>query len=349
VWRMALDQQRDAFLLASIDDTTTPGSAFHFEMPDGAEFPEGFDPTEFFQHVSHVTEGANDPQQQRQSTIHDLNEYAKRDREACLTMLAEWREAAAPGARRSLDLLYVQHLRQAKRRAEAAQILFDLAMASPDDAGIAAQLAGIDPARAEPLLRRIVSMGGDGDGAAIQALVQTLGRLGRANEALDLIGRTLPADATPEQREAALESGNLALHQIDPDALVQWIGAQPRSYGVADAVIQRYAATGRVDAALDLYSSALRSIETNAEAWALPSLPRQLGEARRAEVERLLDQAARNTRANDEILGDIGDAYAQIGRHQDALRMYERARALDPNDGEWTNSIARMRQILSRQ
>lgn len=45
---------------------------------------------------------------------------------------------------------------------------------------------------------------------------------------------------------------------------------------------------------------------------------------------------------DDELWGDLGDAYYGGGRHEDAVRAYSQAAALDPGDGEWQSALSRL-------
>lgn len=52
------------------------------------------------------------------------------------------------------------------------------------------------------------------------------------------------------------------------------------------------------------------------------------------------------SRENDELWGDLGDAYDRKGLKQDALSCYDKAHELDPGDSEWTGKQARLRKEL---
>ena len=43
----------------------------------------------------------------------------------------------------------------------------------------------------------------------------------------------------------------------------------------------------------------------------------------------------------DEALGDLGDLHWRLGRRGQALDLWRRARALDPADSEWFESLRR--------
>ena len=42
---------------------------------------------------------------------------------------------------------------------------------------------------------------------------------------------------------------------------------------------------------------------------------------------------------NDELWGDMGDAYWRAGRRDDAHQAWLHARMLDPDDGEWSSKL----------
>ena len=54
----------------------------------------------------------------------------------------------------------------------------------------------------------------------------------------------------------------------------------------------------------------------------------------------LLSEALESHAENDELHGDLGDAYVDLGRTQEALEAYRRALELDPDDAEWKNKLS---------
>ena len=51
------------------------------------------------------------------------------------------------------------------------------------------------------------------------------------------------------------------------------------------------------------------------------------------------------SQSDDEALGDLADAYREIGRTGEALLLYRRARDLDPDDSEWTDAVRALESI----
>ena len=49
-------------------------------------------------------------------------------------------------------------------------------------------------------------------------------------------------------------------------------------------------------------------------------------------------ESARTSR-DDELLGDIADAYWQAGMRDQAIRLWQAAQDFDPGDGEWTGKL----------
>lgn len=54
----------------------------------------------------------------------------------------------------------------------------------------------------------------------------------------------------------------------------------------------------------------------------------------------VLEQLAERTPDNDEVFGDLADAYAAEGRFREAIEAYGTANRLDPDDSEWTGKLA---------
>ena len=54
----------------------------------------------------------------------------------------------------------------------------------------------------------------------------------------------------------------------------------------------------------------------------------------------LLTEALETHSDNDEVHGDLGDAYVDLGQTQQALEAYRRAAELDPDDGEWKSKLS---------
>jgi len=54
----------------------------------------------------------------------------------------------------------------------------------------------------------------------------------------------------------------------------------------------------------------------------------------------VLGQLVSEIQDNDELIGDLGDAYLAQGRHNEALNQYRAALALDNDDPEWSRLVA---------
>jgi len=97
-------------------------------------------------------------------------------------------------------------------------------------------------------------------------------------------------------------------------------------------------------------ASAYLSVERPADAQAALSRALELEPDNRMALLQLLAtdpataeailQRADALQGDDELWGDLGDAYRARERRDDARRCYQRARSLDPNDSEWVQSLA---------
>lgn len=277
----------------------------------------------------------------------DLEHYRQCDLDGALALMTEWSARATVDARRTIDNLRVEYLMQAERRAEAGALLAEMQHVDPENLETLGRLAEVDPAAAEPLLRQ--RLAAEDDPNVRRMLVNALQQQGRLDEALAAVGASIPSDATPLEREHFLAQHSELIQQLDGATLLGWLGGPPRTAEVAQPVMTQHVARGDHDAALGVYAGVLQNVADNGddEVWWLPPVPSELIASRGAEVER----AVRNIESsaelgNDEVLGDLADVYMQLGRHEDALRLYERARRIDPEDGEWHNGISNARSRL---
>lgn len=87
------------------------------------------------------------------------------------------------------------------------------------------------------------------------------------------------------------------------------------------------------EAAGSAYAQALRLDPDNEE------LQRRAGSAGRSPAVRQLESQVLDDPENDELWGDLGDAYAAMGDRKTAYRHYQYALTLDPDDGEWQGKV----------
>ena len=57
---------------------------------------------------------------------------------------------------------------------------------------------------------------------------------------------------------------------------------------------------------------------------------------------RVLERRVLRRPMDDELWGDLGDAYIASGLVEDAIRAYSQAATLDPSDGEWQSALGRL-------
>jgi tetratricopeptide (TPR) repeat protein len=88
-----------------------------------------------------------------------------------------------------------------------------------------------------------------------------------------------------------------------------------------------------LEAASTAYSQALRLDPENEQ------LQRRAGASGRSPAVRELEAQVLSDPNNDELWGDLGDAYAAMGDRKTALRHYQYALTLDPDDSEWQGNI----------
>ena len=168
-----------------------------------------------------------------------------------------------------------------------------------------------DQASIMRLARYLAEHGGDPDEIASlshQILEQNPG----SRKALDMLAGIDP--------ELALRALDRSLER-DPNNDALW-------GRMADQLIASGDTAGAVDAWLRAYDA--DPSETN-YLWNLREhAPEQFWPA--------IETAARE-RDYDELWGDVADAYWEEGRHMEAQTAWERARDLDPDDGEWIGKL----------
>ena len=94
-----------------------------------------------------------------------------------------------------------------------------------------------------------------------------------------------------------------------------------------------YRKDGQDDSAAQAYGNALRLDPDNDALRDRVGSRASSGAARALELQVLADPD------NDELWGDLGDAYAEMGDRVTALRHYQYALSLDPDDSEWQRKV----------
>lgn len=220
-------------------------------------------------------------------------------------------------------------------RADEALGIFDaLIAANPADEFLWGELVQRAPAAAEQRLRaRLAGAAGDELASTRLMLANLLMSSGRQDEAAELLGTALA------ERPDDLEALGLLL-DADLTRGREVLRARLETQPSADL----WAAYGESL----LRDEALREQATQAF-WRAHELEPEAGwdyqllQLAPAEVGPLLEQrAAAND--DDELLGDVADAYWRIGRRDEAIALWERAHRIDRGDGEWTGKLHQARR-----
>lgn len=172
---------------------------------------------------------------------------------------------------------------------------------------------------------------------AIDRLVQLeleQGRIEAAREALDDYIQAIPVDVV---RIAQLES-KLG-HDGAWTRVESHLHRNPDDEDAALALAREYSRTGRIAEARELR---VRALETHGTTEAIreellsspDSYEDVLNEYRaRLETRPITDDL-------DEQLGNLADVYRELGQVDVAVQLYQGARNLDPQDGEWWGALA---------
>jgi len=112
----------------------------------------------------------------------------------------------------------------------------------------------------------------------------------------------------------------------------------PNEAGAWIALGDAHWASGDKDAARQAYSTAL------SQAGELPArVAKRMGMSSGGNAPRLpLEDAVLQDPNNDELWGDLGDAYLAAGRREEAIEAYMRAAQLDPSDSEWRTALSNL-------
>ncbi len=189
-------------------------------------------------------------------------------------------------------------------------------------------LARLDPEATERrLLEKIAE--GDEHGNWRERLTNLLAEAGRTEEALGTIEVLLAENPTHHfARQKLLE--------LDPERGFEFLMAatreRPDHAAMWSDLGEQYLQRGETGQAIESWLSAFRAQPGDTQ-WAdrlQEHAPGQLI------VEFELKVAGSE---NDELWGDMGDAYWRAGRRDDAHQAWLHARMLDPDDGEWSSKL----------
>ena len=227
-----------------------------------------------------------------------------------------------------LPLQAVRLLLASEQTDEAQRRLEDMLAAGDVNDDIWGLVAQMDDEFAQRHLRKAMADGGDE--ASIMRLARYLSEHdGDPDEIVSLSQEIL--ERNPGSRQA-LDM----LASIDPElsvrALERSLERDPNNDALWDRLGDRLIANGDTAGAVDAW---LRAYEADpgetSHIWNLREhAPEQFWPA--------IETAARE-RDYDELWGDVADAYWEEGRHMEAQVAWERARALDPDDGEWIGKL----------
>ncbi|QDU85208.1 Tetratricopeptide repeat protein [Planctomycetes bacterium Pla163] len=263
---------------------------------------------------------------------HYLTQLRTLDPQRSLELLAELRALGLQEGI-SLTMFEIEALSAAGRGGQAlalAQTLLENAETVTQ--GLIA-LTKIDPVQGEVELRK--HLDGPNGAWARGTLISMLSGQGRSLEAIELFEEALANGSA----DAALWGQFLnGIPRKYVDAMIDdWLATGDTGYGALQSVANYYQSQGDTWATLDAYEQLWnKALETGA--W-LQQLPWDVIKAHPTESLALLDQAAAQLGDNDEMWGDLADTYWQAGATNEALAAWEKAKALDPNDSEWTNKL----------
>jgi tetratricopeptide (TPR) repeat protein len=129
---------------------------------------------------------------------------------------------------------------------------------------------------------------------------------------IDSLGETLEDQLVEVDRQIALDPANDEL-----------LGTRGKLLVRAD----------RVDEAMESFWAAL-ALDPRDSEW--PYVMMIAGGVTRVDI---LEQQVETLDTDDELWGDLGDCYIDVGRRDEALEAYQRAQALDGDDEEWRTKL----------
>ncbi|QDU67173.1 tetratricopeptide repeat protein [Engelhardtia mirabilis] len=240
-------------------------------------------------------------------------------------------------------LQLARHLITAGREAEARALLAPMLEHPIDRVEALRVLADLDPDAAEAILAD--AWANEADPVLGAQLASLLIQEGRPEEAIEMVDELLATDAPGvhgmlQQVIEGLPIEQVALRMDDWIDRANLSLADDSSIELLSSAIDLYTEAGRPERAAGLHVRLLDAIgEGNAQMGWLPQLDRETALANAGILEPALHNAERGARSNDEVWGDLADHYWMIGRQEDARRCWERARAIDPGDGEWSGKL----------
>ncbi len=253
------------------------------------------------------------------------------------------RVGGLPGQRAArLDTIAAWLLLRSERVPEAVELLLPLLAVHSERAAAQSMLVTHAPrALAERLSAELEADPGDPLGRS--RLASALFAAGDVDEALALLEGLL-AEGLQDRGLAQLLSEHG--EHLPAETLVRISEGLEYDENFEYSLLDLLVNAGQLPVAVARYDRMVDALVAGREAYWMPLPPDELiaadptrayGWARRIEEANL---------SNDEIIGDAGDLYAALGFSHEALRMYERALILDPNDGEWIDKVAEFREKL---
>lgn len=214
---------------------------------------------------------------------------------------------------------------------EGALARIDELLAGPHvDSSVYDLLSQFPPEVAEERLRARAE--DDAFGDARYRLAQLLRDQGDTEGAVDLLAQLL--EEMPGNSEALWMLGELDRGEAIA-ALQNRISSGLPDAETWGALGDQLLAAGRIDEAVDAWLAAFETYPSS-DSWSY----KLLEHAPERFWPMFEDQTRRS--GDDEMWGDLADAYWRNGRHTEAREAWERARQLDPDDGEWTGKLSKV-------
>ena len=292
-----------------------------------------------FANVGTHLKGAGHLAEAREALLHALRtdpmntgwaqQLADLDPAGALAILDE-QLASNPALERSpLPLQAVRLLLANEQTDEAQRRLSDLLASGRADNEIWGLVAQMGDEFAQHHLRKALRDDPDSEGALLRLARYLSENDGDPEEVVALSQQLL--ERNPGSRQA-LDM----LAQIDPELSVQALrrslDRDPSNEDLWTRLGDRLSQSGDIPGAVDAWMRAYESDHSDYSVlWNLREhAPDQFWPA--------IEQAAAE-RDYDELWGDVADAYWEEGRFAEAQTAWERARELDPDDGEWIGKL----------